>query len=581
MALWGKVPSVLRPLVAAGVVVLVVAVGSAPAVTAAGMPAAGPRVAMSGRAAAASVPAASVPSSWPWSAPQTLAPRGPWAGDADVAISSDARVAIAVWSRYDGVSDVIESAVRRHGEWGPVSVLSPPWEQAHGARVAMAADGSRAVVVWTRHRVLGTVVQAASWGDAGWGPVQDISPSRRQAGSPTVTVAADGSRATAAWSIDGTGVQAASWTPAGWSAPDDLQPEVPGELTQYPSIASSADGHRSVVLWWRSARLLVSRHDDAGWTSAETLSDPPAGDEQPGSVEAAAMDASGDHAVVLWSRQSTGMSVRSWDGGSWSAPTAGLALPTRTEFAAAVSADAATAVISWPEFGGAVARVGTAYWRAGTWAAPRLRAAPGMADAPQVALSADGLRELLAYRGSGGIRAELTVGSRATAPVVVGPGTAAYDQPPAIAMAAGGDGAIAAWVDNDSWSAAPRGRIVQAVTWAGAEPAVVTQVRGWPSRAVVARAGGAVRTAALRVTVTPAHRRVGVLQVQRCRASSSSASRCAWVPAATLRWPGGRSAARALVVSAPRRTARVYRLVLPATTAGARWVSVPLTVRGA
>jgi hypothetical protein len=96
-----------------------------------------------------------------WSRPQNLSAPGRNAEEPDLAIDP-AGEAVAVWERFDGRFDRIQSASRRPGgSWSKATDLSGRGRSSHEPQVAIDAAGE-AVAVWERTTGGGALVQAVS-----------------------------------------------------------------------------------------------------------------------------------------------------------------------------------------------------------------------------------------------------------------------------------------------------------------------------------------------------------------------------------------------------------------------------------
>jgi hypothetical protein len=136
----------------------------------------------------------------PWSSIETLSELGRDAVNPSVAVQPGGR-SIAVWSRYDGSRYVAQASVRPGpgGAWRPPKDLSGSGVSVEATSVATSGSG-RAVAVWDGSRLSGVhVVQAATRTKKGvWLKADTISDPEQNAMSPQVVMDGKGN-ATATW----------------------------------------------------------------------------------------------------------------------------------------------------------------------------------------------------------------------------------------------------------------------------------------------------------------------------------------------------------------------------------------------
>jgi PKD domain len=159
--------------------------------------------------------------------------------------------AIAVWSRYDGFNNIIQSAEPAPGTastWSEPVDLSKKGRDAEEPQVGVDAAGD-AVAVWSRLEGTDMIAQAAFRpAGGGWGGAEDLSQPGGDATEPQVSVD-PGGRAVAVWSraVGGTGtVEAADMAPTGWWL-EAVDLTGSGEDATEPDVALA--GGRAVALW--------------------------------------------------------------------------------------------------------------------------------------------------------------------------------------------------------------------------------------------------------------------------------------------------------------------------------------------
>ena len=137
-------------------------------------------------------------------APDTISQAGRDAELPRLAIDATGAVTI-VWMRDDGLNNVIQSITRSAtGTFGPVQGLSEPGRDAELPRVAVDPAGN-AVAVWVRFDGSNDIVQTASRSAGGlWQELRDLSAPGRSGIEPRVAVAANGTAAVVWSRSDGT-----------------------------------------------------------------------------------------------------------------------------------------------------------------------------------------------------------------------------------------------------------------------------------------------------------------------------------------------------------------------------------------
>jgi hypothetical protein len=358
-----------------------------------------------------------------WSSPAVdLSELGGDAFDPQVALSADGTTATAVWRRFNGSNSIVQSAsatiTGSTATWAAAVDLSASGRNASVPQVTLSADGTKATAVWIRFDGSNNIVQSTSatitGSTATWSAPVDLSAPGQSAAAPQVALSADGTRATAAWArYDGSNniVQSTSATITGstatWSAAVDLS--APGRDADRAQVALSADGTRATAVWRRSngSRDIVQSTSatitgsTATWAAAVDLS---ASSEDANDPQVA-LSADGTRATAVWARDDssnvTFQSKSATVNGStatWSAAV-DLSVPSLSggNPQVTLSADGTKATAVWRLFNGSSVIVQSASasiaGSTATWSAPVDLSAPG-GDAykPQVALSADGTR---------------------------------------------------------------------------------------------------------------------------------------------------------------------------------------------
>jgi len=105
--------------------------------------------------------------SGPWQTPVDLSVAGGDAQEAAIALDPQGN-AIAVWRRYNGTNDIVQSAVRpaASGVWQAPVDLSAASQSAFGPQVAADPQGN-AAAIWYRNSGANTIIQGAGYDAAG------------------------------------------------------------------------------------------------------------------------------------------------------------------------------------------------------------------------------------------------------------------------------------------------------------------------------------------------------------------------------------------------------------------------------
>jgi hypothetical protein len=286
------------------------------------------RVAIAGCLAASLVPspASAAPS---WSRPVNVSRSEKVVEETLSLVVNSEGNATAVWQRYGGENEIVESAVLRDGgSWSAPFRLFDDVSETYGSlRIAVDPVGNT-TAVWVRREGRSWVVQSASR-PAGGNWSVPVNLSKAGAGSAMVAVGPEG-EVTAVWLLkreEGwrSVVQSATRLPGGsWSVPVNLSP--PRKAARFPQIALDPQGGATAV--WEeefSGAIESSTRSSGGiWSAPAVLSAT--------GVRAAwpqvAVDSQGNATAVWVGNVFSGRRLQSSRiqsatrpaGGSWSAP---------------------------------------------------------------------------------------------------------------------------------------------------------------------------------------------------------------------------------------------------------------------
>jgi PKD domain len=188
-----------------------------------------------------------------WSTPVDLSD-ATWNADEPAVAVSPTGEAIALWSRYDGLRDIVQSAIGTVGRaWGPGVNRSAPGGNGRQPQVVLDPAGD-AVAVWIRYDGSDYIVQSSERPAGGsWGPAVDVSPEGEATTEPQLDVGPAG-QVVAVWTrleaAVGTIEASAKALGGPWPKPDDLSPA--GQDAEAPQVAVGPTGE-AVAVWVSAA----------------------------------------------------------------------------------------------------------------------------------------------------------------------------------------------------------------------------------------------------------------------------------------------------------------------------------------
>ncbi len=353
-----------------------------------------------------------------WSTPARLSAAGGNAGNPQISVNA-AGAAIAVWNRFNGSNDIVQSASSTDGglNWSTPDNLSAIGGSATQPQISMNSAGT-AIAVWGRYDGSSYFVQSVSSTDGGatWSPtVNDLSAAGGDAFDPQISVNSAGT-AIAIWRRNNGSnsiVQSASSTDGGvnWSTPANNLSAIGGNAVE-PQISVDAAG-TAIAIWRRydgSDFIVQSASSTNGgvtWsTPANSLSLTGASAVEP----QISVDAAGT-AIAIWIRfngsNNIVQSVSSTDGGAtWSPTVNDLSAAGGDASGPQISVDAAgTAIAIWSRDNGSDSIVQSVSSADGgvTWSTPAINvsAAGGSANNPQFSMNAAGTAIAVWYRYDG------------------------------------------------------------------------------------------------------------------------------------------------------------------------------------
>jgi hypothetical protein len=342
-----------------------------------------------------------------WSAPVDVSATLQDAYNPQVTVDSTGR-ATAVWQRLNGTKSIIQSSTSVNGgAWSTPVDLSATLRDAYSPQVTVDSTG-RATAVWARSNGTKYIIQSStSLNGAAWSTPVDLSATLQDASNPQVTVDSTG-RATAVWyRYNGTKniVQSSTSVSGGaWSAPVDLSATL--QHAYNPQVTVDSTG-RATAVWYRSNganNIIQSSTSVSGgaWSAPVDLS----ATLQSAFIPQVTVDSTG-RATAIWYRSDGANNIiqssTSVSGGAWSAPV-DLSATLQDAYNAQVTVDStgrATAV--WARSNGAndIIQSSTSV-SGGAWSAPvDLSATLQNAYNPQVTVDSTGRATAIWYRSNG------------------------------------------------------------------------------------------------------------------------------------------------------------------------------------
>lgn len=416
-----------------------------------------------------------------WGAPVTLSASLDSANDPEVA-ANGAGLVFAVWTRDDGVNDILRASRFSGGVWGPELSVSAPGEDADAPDIAVDGAGV-ATAVWISSDGADQVVQASRFVAGVWTAPVDLSAPGDAPEDPRVIVDGLGV-VTVIWEQDDGGVdsiQAARYSGGSWGAAVDLT-AVDALSKELPQITADPAGIVTAV-WTQfdgsNSRVLASRFGGVSWTAPVFLS---LGGEDASRPHVVA-DGAGD-VTAVWSGDdgvSTIIKAARFSGGVWTA-TPDLTAPGLVDQADPRVAVDAMGVVTAVWLGPLVPLgddfIRASRYSAGVWSAPVAVSLVGQSIDTPPRLTVDGAGIVTAGWGASegggdvGIFASRFVAGTWGAPVrlsdVIG---AANDA----RLAVDGAGVVTAvWTWDDGSNA-----VAQAARFGATPPATVPTLTEW------------------------------------------------------------------------------------------------------
>ena len=402
-----------------------------------------------------------------WSTPIDLSESGRGAYYPDLTMSSDGTRLTAVWQRFNGTEEIVQTASSTNGgsSWGPTTNLSAAGGSASEVQITGSTDGTKLTAIWRRYIYPNRVIQTASSTDGGitWSDPVDLSAPDPNIARPQITSSADGTKLTAIWRgyiYPNQVIQVASSTNSGttWTTPANLSPT--SQQADGPLITTSADGTKLTAIWalYDGAHWLTqtasSTNGGTSWTSPIILSAPGghalnqmmSGNTDGSRLTLVWVRSNGTHYIVQTASSTNG-------GGTWTTPTDLSAVGAngyQPQITSSTDGTKLTAIWQRLEGGRWFAQVTSSTDSGSNWTAPLVVSAPNQ-DAvwPQITGSADGTKLTAIWRHEGThkiIQATSSIdgGTTWTVPVdLSAPGQHAYG--PQVAGSGDGTKLLAAW----------------------------------------------------------------------------------------------------------------------------------------
>ncbi len=225
------------------------------------------------------------------------------AGAPQLGLSADGGELVVAWHRFDGANYIAQSAAAvidgTSALYSGAFNLSDPGANALPPTVEVAADGSRALVVWSRASILQSRTGPLGGGSVTWGPAENLNTGTSPFSYDT-SLSDDGSLATVLWTETIGGVNriftsSATLLPqsAVWNPPVPLSSA--GGDSNRPAVAMSDDGLLATAVWDTERGATEMIHSTSALASAQSIDfpTPPATRQDLGPVALAATASSG------------------------------------------------------------------------------------------------------------------------------------------------------------------------------------------------------------------------------------------------------------------------------------------------
>lgn len=331
---------------------------------------------------------------WNWGPAVSSLSRNPVDAQNPKVAGNPKGTAMAVWSYFNGVNWIIESARFNNNVWGPAVAINQadgiPSLPTNLPRPQVAIDGNGiARAVWMRFNGGTNVIESAVHRNGAWTPPVTLSTLRLFAQSPQIAMNAAGATAVTWLLNDGVNwlVQARLLINGEWQ--DSVTLSDPSQSAASPQAAINANGVVTFV-WTRFDGLnnvvQMVRYRNGNWGPVTDLSRLAQDAQQP---QLAADDAGS--VTVVWMQTSgnfASIQSRRLENGNWGAITA-LSIVSRDADTPHVAAgENGTATAIWTEQAVGQWTVHSRHYRDGAWGQPTVFASGGQdAWSPQIASS--------------------------------------------------------------------------------------------------------------------------------------------------------------------------------------------------
>ncbi len=358
---------------------------------------------------------------WVWDDTVAQSPLGQSASDHQIAVSADGQVQTAAWSQQ-GTWFIIYTRTSRDGgaTWDTAVAQSRPGYQGTAPSLAVSSSGQVQGVTWTDGFAGVKIVRFARTTNGGvsWDDSVALTPMTSNAESPRLAVSSDGSVMSAVWSRLSTNwrVETRRSITSGGTWDDSIHLNTPGTNGFTPWIALTPSGARQAALWttYNDAIARESSNTASSWDDSVVVG-PNGGNLFDPQI---AMSSDGLLQMAAWRRLISGYYViqvtASSDGGATWLPPVNLSV-TGGEAQSpqiAMSADGRVQTVAWARNDGShyIVQSRTSSDGGSTWGAVVEHSGPGSnSQNPAVAMSSDGVRQSIAFSTNTGAVSDLIV----------------------------------------------------------------------------------------------------------------------------------------------------------------------------
>lgn len=221
------------------------------------------------------IQASTLPRNGSWSTPVDISLPGQEALLPQLTVNLSGNV-LAVWKRFDGTHYLIESAALPYGgKWSPPTILSLPGQNADKPQIALDAAGE-AIALWSRYNGNKNVIQScqSTFGGA-WSIPKNLSSETINAQNPRINMAQGGKATAIALWEDTTNheIQSMKMSQNAWE--EAIVVSNSSEFSTVPQVAMDFHGN-AIAIWQNPIKKVIQAAAlpfNGKWSLPEDLSE--------------------------------------------------------------------------------------------------------------------------------------------------------------------------------------------------------------------------------------------------------------------------------------------------------------------